>query len=284
MPTAAILQETSTSNGAVAAGTIVKAFALALTPGSYLRVVCSGDSGAVASFGCQDPTNGPYTLVDTNVNATDGVRMAQFVVLNSASTAVTVTITPNASAEFLGIWIQEIGGVSGWDSPLGHVMNLQPAPGSGANAVSSGNLTPSTQPGLLVALTADTSGLGGTLTAGTGFTSGAAGWNFGSAGNSALSESLHYITTTAKAATFTTGNAGDNYMTAAMLFIEGTSGGGSTFPPLPGLGPTDQRLNALLRAKSRARAPMHCRTFEGTPAGLLVPRRRIFLPSRGLHA
>lgn len=54
--------------------------------------------------------------------------------------------------------------------------------------------------------------------------------------------------------------------------------GGSTFPPLPGLGPTHQINNTLLRMRGHQRPPMHC-SREFAREGVLVPSRKIFLPS-----
>lgn len=246
--TVSVLQERETSNGATAAPTITLAFLNPVTPGSSIHVICGSIDQASTTFACADSVNGSYGTAKDLINDTlgsDQFVMAQFVFDNTASGTPTITITPGASSGFLAVCIREIGGTSGYDGPNGHAAQQQSGPpGTGANAVSSGTATPSVQPGLISALSNDPSDTNAP-TAGTGFTSGISGWQFGLGSPSMRTESKRYTATSAVAATFTGTSATDSYITFAAFFKE--SAAGSSFPPLPSIGLIDQRNNPVFR-------------------------------------
>jgi hypothetical protein len=219
--TISVLQERETSTSA-SVSSLALAFSSNLTAASSIHAVgTSNDSNA--SFTCADTANGSYGAALDNIDAPGGAdlqRAAHFKFDNSASGADTVTITLNTSAGFVGILIREIGGTSGFDT---HVGRLQTGPGAGTDAVSTGNATPSVQPGLISAFAQDMSAFN-TPAVGTGFTAGIAAFSgFGGAAM-ARSESKRYTSTAAQAATFT-GVVSDDYVTLAAFFKE--SGGGA---------------------------------------------------------
>lgn len=224
--TISVLQEKEASNGSGGAATIVLAFTSNITLGSSIHVICSGSDATATSFTCSDTLNGSYgAALDTIDMAADTGRYAHFNFDNSAAGANTVTITPNATSGFLAILIREIGGTSGLDAGK-HAANIQLAPGTVANAVTSGLVTPSTQPGLISALATDSTNDVAPLI-GSGFTTGIPAWTFGGV-NSAQTESLRYTGLIAIAATFTATSATDNYATLAAFYKEIGSGGTNT--------------------------------------------------------
>lgn len=211
--TISVLQERETS-----IGTSVSSISIAL-----LSTVTAGSS--LHSFAAV--SDAQTCTVDDNVNGTHGAFLdsiddtadleliRQFKFDNSASGTITVKNTASATTAFAGIWVREIGGTSGYDGS--HNAQLQLAPGTGTNALSSGTATPGTQPGLISAMSTDTSA-SSSPSIGSGFTSGLAGWGFGAA-NSGQSESKRYTSLASIAATFTAPGT-DNYVTLAAFFKE----------------------------------------------------------------
>jgi hypothetical protein len=239
--TVSILQERETSISG-SAGSLSLAFASPITPGSSIHVFCSGFDTAT-SFTCSDSVNGSYgAALDTIDQSGDQQRLAHFKFDSTAAGTPNVTITPNVAVSFLGIWIREIGGTSGYDSA--HKANLQPgglAPGT--DVITSGTQAPNTQPGLISALAVNTSA-NAAPTTGTGFTAGVSGWTFGGA-NTSTSESKRYTALTAIAATFTNG-ATNNFATMAAFFKEGATVAAPTTQFFsrsgPGISPDYQKL------------------------------------------
>jgi hypothetical protein len=116
------------------------------------------------------------------------------------------------------------------------VSNIQAAPGTGANAVTSGNLPVlATQPGALFTFSVDVTN---TLppTEGTGLTTRQNLWSFG-AGQIGTMADRRLTATTAVAGTFTTTNGSDRHITIAAFFNEtGALVASASFPMLCGVG------------------------------------------------
>lgn len=208
-----VLQEIQALN--TAAGTTISlAFASAITAGSSLHIFGSCANAGTPTMSCADSLNGSYGAFLDSINSTVGGQINNHWKFDNAAGGITtVTITFSASITFRLIWAREIGQSGGYLTHAGQEQNL---PGSGANAVSSGNATPSSQPGLISAMVQEVVGAGTGYSAGTGFTAGITGW-----GSTGLSESLRFTTTSAQAATFTDSNgATGNSITLAAFFKE----------------------------------------------------------------
>lgn len=216
--TISVLQERQTSSGSGTVSSIVLAFSNPVVVGSSFHSICQSADNA-ASYTCSDSVNGSHGAALDNIDApADATRAAHFKFDNTASGTPTVTITPNVSAGFPGIWIREIGGTSGYDT---HAGQLQTHPvGTGPDALTSGTAIPASQPGLVSGLSVDCTG-GTVMNTGTGFTSTLSGWQFGFGVDFARAEHLRYTSTSALAATFTQGGVSDNYLTVAAFFKEG---------------------------------------------------------------
>lgn len=142
----------------------------------------------------------------------------------------------------------------------------QSSPGTGTGAVSSGNVTPSSQPGLLIGYTAPNVGGNTSCAADTG-----AGFNSTQASNFAADDSTKFwamehqrlTSVSAKATTFTIGT-NKGMITVAAFFLELTSG-------CPIQAKLNQSAGFGIGAKSIA--------MMRTAAGLLISeKRKIFLP------
>lgn len=202
-----------------------------VTAGSTLAVFATCESGRSmtgigtgGAAGCADSVNGSYGAapVQNIPDTTDTQRVACWLLQNSASGNPVVTVTFDASANFTGIWAAEVGGAA-TASADGSNGNWQATPTTTTDATTSGTITPSTQPGLIVSVCSNTNGTGAT-TAGTGFTDHGTGW---AQAGPARFESKRYTTTSPIAGTYTAASNVD-HVSLAMLFKEAGGGGGDT--------------------------------------------------------
>ena len=225
-----VLQE---SNISTQSAGLTSVRTLTVSAGSYLDVYLTCDSGFTLSSIADNQAGGSntYLLVDNTLDSSNGQRLYHYVT-TTATTGGSLTITgtwSSASATSTGIWVKEIGGSSGYNG-TNHAANLQTAPGTGTDAVTSGLLgTVATVPALVSSMTYSTisGGSGGAFTTGTGYTSGAQGWLFGSGSNNAASESERVTAGTSLAATYTLSQA-NRTITQAAVFTE--SGGPVSIP------------------------------------------------------
>lgn len=189
-----------------------------VTAGSSIAVFGSCESAE--TMACADSVNGSYGAAVDDINdAGDGQRVTSFKFQNSAAGTPVVTITFSATTNFTGMFAVEVLGAAA-ASFDGHNGQVQATPTTGTDAVTSGTATPTAQPGLIVALSSNTSGAAAPA-AGTGFTDHGSGW--AQAGPARL-ESKRYTATSAIAGTFTAGS-NSAHATLQMLFKEASSGG-----------------------------------------------------------
>lgn len=222
--TISVLQSDKQTSSGTTVTSQALTFTSSVTAGSSIWVVISHDTTHTVTLA--DNLNGSYgAALDTVTDSTDGEIVKHFKFDNSAAGSITVTATFTSGNAFGSIWILEIGGTSGYDGI--HSANLQLFPVStSTDVITSGTATPNTQPGLIVALSTDT-GTVSSPAVGTGFTAGnagAAGWNFGTANNSARVESKRYTSLSSLAATFTATNT-DSHITVAAFFKEASVNG-----------------------------------------------------------
>lgn len=170
-----------------------------------------------------DSASQSYTLA-TSLNDGGGQTIALYVFQNNQSTAkLTVTATWAAGTNFKGAWVKEIGGVtaSSLQTQSGH---LNTAPGTGAGAISTGSITPTSQPCLLSAVCyeADTN-VPATPSANSG-TQGTTAWEQSAAPPLGVSSSQRLTSTSATSATFTTTDGtGSDFITIGAIYTESGS-------------------------------------------------------------
>ena len=218
------------SNDTSAAGSTL-ATTLTVTAGNSLYIVAYiNDTFTISSVANSGADTQTATLIGSLSDPTSGEHAYHYYVTNLASSgSVTVTLTASLStADFKSIAVWEVSGCTTAAPTAIATPNLQrPAP-AGTDAVTSGSITPTSQPCLLIGVCINVSSTN-VATIGTGFTSaGAAFWpTFGSA---CKAEYQRLTSTAATAATFTRG-AADDYITHAAIFYEaGGGGGGGTTP------------------------------------------------------
>lgn len=207
------------TNGTTIAATITVA------SGSCLHVAAfaNGSSGLTASV--SDGTN-TYTAIGNVFQSGKAFHWSTGPV---SSGTLTLTVTFGATVNLKGIIVREITGSSGYQSI--HAENALTTPGTGTDAITSGSMTPASQPALISALCVDTF-FGATPTAGTGFTSSTGApllgkcwdWGDGTANSYCRLENQRIISTSSTAATFTSSaGAADKFCVLAAIFTE--SGG-----------------------------------------------------------
>lgn len=189
------------------------------TYGSATRIVES----------CSDGTN-TYAYVTTLSDATNGQSWALFECLDTAAGTFTITFGLASAAGARGLAAFHQSGLANSGS-LQNIQQVQASPGTGANALTSTNLTPASQPGMLLGLAMDDS-TNGAISAGGTFTDEGALGNWDTAFvTSSRAEDKRLILTAAVAATFTASAGTDRYAAWA-IFIPEAAGAVAAQPPL----------------------------------------------------
>lgn len=222
--TASILQTPTNDNNATG-GAISCTFGSAVAAGSTLVVIATIDSGGGASISTvSDTVNGSYgTAKITVVDSTDGETMAVFIFPNTAAGTPTVTMTPSVNCDFRSLVAIEVGGAAtvSYGGSTGQVQNA-----AGTDGVTTGNVTPTGQPALIIGMSMSTGAFPGSAPAsGTGFTDNGAFWQMGQGAGKeyARLESKRITSTSSVAATFTQ-TAAVLHTQAVIVVLEATSG------------------------------------------------------------
>jgi hypothetical protein len=247
--------------------------------GDWLVVdVYSSAGGGTPTASISDNNSSSWqTLLATNQFVSGQWKTVFY--LENCSTAITlITLTFNGGTPGTCLLsVAEFSGLATSSSILAHTgFNSQVTPGTANDAITSGNLNFSSTPGLLIGGCLDYGG-GNSMSSGTGFTSD------GTMGNSAGLWEHERLTSnnSAVAATFSsaTHGAADSYVTWAVAVLEPTSGGSASVTPTAGALALGGNAATVTPAQNLVIAPVTARRFERAPSGLLVPSRKIFLPS-----
>lgn len=188
--------------------------AAALSAASTADTICGWvywQSTTITLNSVTDGTN-TYTLIHNPTTVDTTSRYAMFYCLSV--TAGTFTVTANLSGAAFGNVIVHLIRGSGAVTLDKSALASQGFPGTGTDAVSSGNVTTTTDGQYIFGASAKVNAAGNVLTAGTGFTSRTQQNNSGAA---SLSESRTQTSAGAIAATFTTSSDGF-YGTGIMTF------------------------------------------------------------------
>jgi len=197
--TISILQVASV-DPTTSATTTALAFGSNTTAGS--TIVAVGFENFSSISGVADSLSNTYTLRQTAVDSSGNRKLSAFTAPNSAGGACTVTMTLGSTQVIRPLYLIEVGGATASSYDTG-THNDQTSPGTGANAVTSGNATNTNQPALIVAASMALFNTNAPA-AGSGFTGQTAAWgNASGSGSGLMVESQRITTTTAVAATFT---------------------------------------------------------------------------------
>lgn len=217
----AIIQQakaTEANPGNVGATTITATFASALTSGSSLYCVFAYSNTATVTVTVSDPTNGSWTTLGQVVDSGDATIIGHAVFDGStATTAVTVTVTFASAQTYRSCRIFEIGPTAGLDQHA--EPTAQVSPGTGTDVITTGNMTPTSQPGLLVANCDNGSNIH-TPAVGTGMSDDGTHFIWEFVVPFERAEHAGYSSLSAIAGTFTSSAGGgtDTYLTVGALF------------------------------------------------------------------
>ena len=224
---ASVRQEAPSAWTAASATTVVSpAFSSACQVGNLIEVYVLWN-GTTPPSSVVDSASQSYTYSGTSAyDNNSGLTIALYVLPDSQSaTALTVTATWASAVAYRGIWLKELAGVTA--SPLQTSTGQNQAtgsPGTGTGAITSGNVTPTSQPSLLSSLTFDDGGNAASVVAGS-LTLGTTGLllsgNTAASGTSA-SEILTSTSATAATYTNTTDGATRSFLTFAAVYTQAT--------------------------------------------------------------
>ena len=175
-----------------------------------------------ASLSCSDGTNA-YALKFATYEASTTTNFCILVAENVASGTFTQTLAWGGSTRVnRGIYAVAVSGVKAAAYQTGAIAN-QAAPGTGADGVTTGNMTPTEQPACVIGA-AVCSGAIATPAAGTGFTSIGTAWQFGTGTDLFRAEHQRITSTSAVALT---GTAASNVRHFSVAVILSETGAGA---------------------------------------------------------
>lgn len=190
-------------------------------------VVGTYGTGTAITETVTDGTNTYAKVGSTVCDAPNGQCMAQFYAKDVAAGTPTVSFNLVSSSSVIGIMVLPLHGMDNTANAVGGGQ-LQSGPGSGANAITSGTITPAAQPAFFGGIVLNTSDFTTTFTGGTGFTDNGAlsAWTGISLPPSRY-EDVEITSTAAKAATFTASSGAGQNITMAITAPEPGGAGGS---------------------------------------------------------
>jgi hypothetical protein len=175
-----------------------------------------------------DTLGSAYSAVGAPIVAANGETMFTFFspsVVGTTQITMTFAIGPG----YPGMAAIELSGIT--PTVTVNHGNTQVNPGTAANAITSGNVTPTATPTFLVGYTLDL-GLSGSHNAGTGWTQNGTCFPAGQPYDSGVIESRSVSSLTPLSATFTSPGSGNNtWLTGVVGWVEsgGGGGGGASF-------------------------------------------------------
>ena len=215
----AFVQQNAADNAATATTITVT---LTPTAGNLLVFCVSGDSLDTTSIALSDNlgSHNTFTQISTDLVSLLDQRCAWWFAENCKGGATTFTATFSATTRFRTIYVAEYSGIATTGSFLNGTRAENTAPGTGTDAVSSGNANATSQPALAWGFSIDING-GSTPSAGTGFTSRTGVWS--SATCLGRPEDKRVTVTGNVAATFTATTGTDSHGTGVGIFAEVTT-------------------------------------------------------------
>ncbi len=207
----------SFDNGDSSSGTTLSVSSVTYGAGEHVFIRTTRSTGGTETI--SDGTN-TYTQIGSSVTSTGGDVVTHYECVSTVAGTYTVTQTLGTAAAFRGIQGLRYTGLTGSST---HVGQAQTGIGTGTDAVTSTNLTPASQPGLLIGWLYDFNGSGASV-AGTGFTSRATFPTEAAAnGSASRAEDRRLTSTAAVAGTFTLTATTGNLVTSAIWCAEATA-------------------------------------------------------------
>ena len=239
----AFVQQNAADNAASATTITVT---LTPTAGNLLVFCVSGDSLDTTSIALSDNlgTHNTFTQIGTDLVTAVDQRCAWWFAANCKGGATTFTATFSAATRFRTIYVAEYSGIATTNPFLNGARAENDNPGTGTDAVSSGNANATSQPALVWGFCIDVNG-STTPNAGTGFTSRTGVWT--TATCLGRPEDKRITTTGNVAATFTATTGTDAHGTGIGIFAEAavTPTVASWTPDFPDRFPARPSVSAL---------------------------------------
>jgi hypothetical protein len=218
----------STDFGDTTSSTTVQLSSYTIATGERLHAWVTYGSGTAVSESMSDGTN-TWSKIGTTLSDSGNTQSSvQFECLSATGGTYTITCTLGSAQVYRGICVARYTGLASTGTgQTAATHNV--GPGSGAGAVTSGNLTPAGQPGMLRGVSMDDSATESSLTAAGGATSRGAMSNIETSFFvKTMTEDKSITSTSAVAATFTAGSGTGNFLTMAYYAQESGGGGGGS--------------------------------------------------------
>jgi len=229
MAYAVVQQKDFSRNASGQANVASGAWGAGVTSGNVVVVFVAYYSSASKTVTMSGNSNSFSEIGSGVFNATYAAGMRAFLVQSAVAGTTQYTATFSANVDFPAIALVEFSGLATSSVVSGTpVLVSQTAPGTGTNAITTGNITPGAQPAAIVGIANDL-GNQASPAAGTGYTGLTPIWNYeGTATAGARIIHKRVTATTATPATWTTDvNGGpDNYLNIGIALIEPGAGGG----------------------------------------------------------
>ena len=215
----AFVQQNANDNAATATTITVT---LTPTAGNLLVFCVSGDALDTTSIALSDNlgAHNTFTQISTDLVSVADQRCAWWFAANCQGGATTFTATFSATTRFRTIYVAEYSGIATSSPFLNGARAEQNGPGTGTDAVSSGNANATSQPALAWGFSINVNG-NSAPNAGTGYTARATVWS--SATCTGRPEDKRVTATGNVAATWTATTGTDPHSNAIGLFAEAAS-------------------------------------------------------------
>lgn len=176
---------------------------------------------AVSVTGISDTQGNTYAAIQSVNDGTSVLAQWRAYNIVGGASSNTITVTFSGGTGTVGLAVREIGGVKTSSAVDGYAAQSQTNPGTSADAVTSGNASSSNQPAIVLGTCAHVDAAS-TPSTGSGFTSNGTGTAY-YASYGFRCESKRVTATGNQAATFTAGNASDDFLTAVVVMDELTT-------------------------------------------------------------
>lgn len=217
----------SSGSAASLSASATRAVAATITTGEGVVVAVLMHNSGTSITGVADAMGNTYTSAGTPLAPAGEEVYAIFYCKNVIGGTGDITATFTDPANYSGIAYFRYTGLSASADAQGMNGSTQPASGTGTDALTSGDITPSAQPAMVFGLTVDGDG-GSTITAGTGYTTRGSISNWNSViGFTTAFEDKRITSLSAVAATFTTNQGAHRMNTVGAVFTEAVAGGSS---------------------------------------------------------
>ena len=225
---ASVLQQTIGNTDAGVAAFCTVAYGSNISAGSTGLCIVAFNSFLTITSLIDSNSNNWGSPLQSVTDSTQHITMALYALPNMVAGALSLTANINTATQQLVVWPVEVGGVT--TSPVDGFNGAdQVSPGTVADALSSGNITPLNQPNLLVSFCADIGPSTTTPSKHAAATLGISGasWSAHMLG-AYISQSQRLTSTNPVAGTFTATTGTDHFLTMGIILDEIVA---QTLPP-----------------------------------------------------